>query len=92
MGDAPAIEFVAPVIQWSYLTPVIVVLGAGVLGVLVEAFVPDRVRRTVQLVLALLATGGAVLAAALLWAGVMGLWGVRLANWYGRLRADGRPG
>lgn len=67
MGDAPAIEFVAPVIQWSYLTPVIVVLGAGVLGVLIEAFVPDRVRRTVQLVLALLATGGAVLATALLW-------------------------
>ena len=33
-----------------------------------------------------------LLAAALLWAGVMGLWGVRLANWYGRLRADGRPG
>lgn len=33
-----------------------------------------------------------LLAAALLWASVMALWGVRLANWYGRLRADGRPG
>ena len=30
--------------------------------------------------------------AALLWAGTMGVWGVRLGSWYGRLRADGRPG
>lgn len=33
-----------------------------------------------------------LLAAVLLWAGVMGVWGVRLGNWYGRVRADGRPG
>lgn len=33
-----------------------------------------------------------LLAAVLLWAGIMGVWGVRLGNWYGRLRADGRPG
>jgi uncharacterized protein involved in response to NO len=33
-----------------------------------------------------------LLASVLLWAGVMGVWGVRLGNWYGRLRADGRPG
>ncbi|MDP3172239.1 MAG: NnrS family protein, partial [Polaromonas sp.] len=33
-----------------------------------------------------------LLAVALLWAGVMAVWGVRLGNWYGRLRADGRPG
>lgn len=33
-----------------------------------------------------------LLAAVLVWAGVMSVWGVRLANWYGRLRADGRPG
>ncbi|WP_341922107.1 NnrS family protein [Polaromonas sp. YR568] len=36
--------------------------------------------------------GWLLLAAALLWAGVMGVWGVRLGNWYGRLRADARPG
>lgn len=59
--------FEAPVIAWAYLTPVMIVLGAGVLGVLVEAFVPERVRRTVQIVLALLATAGAVVAVALLW-------------------------
>lgn len=33
-----------------------------------------------------------LLAAALLWAGVTGVWGLRLGSWYGRLRADGRPG
>lgn len=30
--------------------------------------------------------------AALLWAGVMTIWSVRHANWYGRPRADGQPG
>lgn len=33
-----------------------------------------------------------LLLAALIWAGVMAVWGVRLAGWYGRLRADGRTG
>lgn len=33
-----------------------------------------------------------LLPAALLWASVMAVWGVRLGAWYGRLRADGRPG
>lgn len=33
-----------------------------------------------------------LLAAALLWAGAMAVWGVRMGNWYGRQRADGRPG
>lgn len=36
--------------------------------------------------------GWLLVLAALLWAGVMGLWGIRLGVWYGRLRADGRPG
>ena len=31
-------------------------------------------------------------AAACLWALTMGVWGVRLSGWYGRVRADGRPG
>lgn len=38
------------------------------------------------------AGGGWLLAAALVWAGVMLVWGVRLLNWFGRPRADGRPG
>ena len=83
----PVAEFVAPDIQWAYLTPVLVVLGAGVIGVLVEAFVPTAVRRTVQLVLSLLATGGAVLATALLWDEVHATGGTRVAG--GVLTMDG---
>jgi len=33
-----------------------------------------------------------LLASACTWAATMGVWGVRLARWYGRLRPDGRPG
>jgi uncharacterized protein involved in response to NO len=33
-----------------------------------------------------------VMAAALLWATVMAVWGLRLLGWYGRPRTDGRPG
>jgi NADH-quinone oxidoreductase subunit N len=50
---------------------VVIVLGAGVLGVLVEAFVPLRLRRLVQLVLALAATAGALVALAALWGDVV---------------------
>jgi uncharacterized protein involved in response to NO len=35
---------------------------------------------------------GLAATAALLWAGVLTVWGVRYGNWYGRPRADGRPG
>ena len=37
-------------------------------------------------------SGWLLLAAALLWAGIMVVWGLRQASWYGRLRADARPG
>ncbi|WP_069386713.1 NADH-quinone oxidoreductase subunit NuoN [Cellulosimicrobium cellulans] len=60
-------SFVAPTVDWTYLLPVLVVLGAGVLGVLVEAFVPARARRTTQVVLALAATAGALAAVVVLW-------------------------
>jgi uncharacterized protein involved in response to NO len=36
--------------------------------------------------------GSLLLAAALMWAAIMAVWGLRLGNWYGRLRADGRAG
>jgi len=36
--------------------------------------------------------GWLLLPAALVWAVIMAVWGVRLGNWYGRLRADGRSG
>ncbi|NMR18812.1 NADH-quinone oxidoreductase subunit NuoN [Cellulomonas fimi] len=62
--------FTAPQIDWAALAPILIVLGAGVIGVLVEAFVPRGPRRTVQLALALVATAGAVVALAALWDGV----------------------
>jgi NADH-quinone oxidoreductase subunit N len=63
--------FDAPQIPWGLLMPVIIVLGAGVVGVLVEAFVPQLGRRPVQLTLSLLATAGALVAVAALWSQVM---------------------
>ncbi|MEN5073579.1 NADH-quinone oxidoreductase subunit NuoN [Isoptericola cucumis] len=60
-------DFVAPVIDWAAVSPVLIVLGAGVLGVLLEAFLPDRVRRTTQLVLALGALASSLVAVGLLW-------------------------
>lgn len=75
-----AAAFVAPTIEWAYLVPVIVVLGAGVVGVLVEAFVPDRARRPVQVVLALGALAGALTTIVLLWGDVQELNGVRVLN------------
>lgn len=74
----PAAAFVAPTIEWAYLVPVIVVLVAGVVGVLVEAFVPDRARRAVQLVLALGALAGALTSIVLLWPDVLERNGVRV--------------
>jgi uncharacterized protein involved in response to NO len=33
-----------------------------------------------------------ILVAALVWAMVMAVWGVRYGSWFGRLRVDGKPG
>ena len=52
----------APSIQYSQLAPMLVVFGAAVIGVLVEAFVPRALRRAIHLVL----TFGS-LAAAFVW-------------------------
>ncbi|MDR1152818.1 MAG: NADH-quinone oxidoreductase subunit NuoN [Bifidobacteriaceae bacterium] len=58
---------IAPAIAWSAIAPIVIVLGAGVVSVLVEAFVPAKARRVVQLMLSLLAIAGA------------GLWALVLA-------------
>ncbi|MFD2026651.1 NADH-quinone oxidoreductase subunit NuoN [Promicromonospora aerolata] len=60
-------EFVAPEIDWLALAPLIVVLGTGVVGVLIEAFVPARARRLTQIVLTLAALAGAFAFIAVLW-------------------------
>ena len=43
----------APSIEWGQLSPMLVVFGAAIAGVLVEAFAPRPARRPIQLVLAL---------------------------------------
>ncbi len=63
-------SFTAPDIAWGALSPVLIVLAAGVLGVLAEAFVPDRARRPVQLTLTFGALVGSIVAVAALWSGV----------------------
>lgn len=59
-----AASFTAPQIEWASLTPIIIVLGGAVLGVLIEAFSPVKTRRTLVIAVSLLTTlfAGAVLA------------------------------
>lgn len=59
--------FVAPEVDWAALLPVLLVLGAGVVGVLAEAFVPRPHRRPVQLTLTLVALAAALVSIAWLW-------------------------
>jgi len=80
-------EFTAPTVDWAALSPVLIVLLAAVVGVLVEAFVPARVRRTVQLALALVALFGAIIAVAALWSGVEATGGTVVLG--GSLLVDG---
>ncbi|HEY0215866.1 MAG TPA: NADH-quinone oxidoreductase subunit NuoN, partial [Cellulomonas sp.] len=79
--------FTAPDIAWAQLTPILLVLGAGVVGVLVEAFVPRPARRVVQLVLTLGALAGSVIAVAALWNGVQDSGGTDVVS--GSLLVDG---
>ena len=59
--------FVAPFVDWAALSPVLIVLGAAVVGVLIEAFVPRRSRRPAQLILGLLAVAAALVAVVWRW-------------------------
>lgn len=52
---APDQKFKAPVIEYTQLTPVLIVIGVAVLGVLVEAFVPRRARYYTQVFLTVVA-------------------------------------
>lgn len=60
-------NFVPLHIDWAALTPVLIVLGAGLLGVLVAAFVPRPARRGTQVVLSALALAGALVAVVWRW-------------------------
>lgn len=65
-ADAPQ-KIPAPHIEYAQLSPTLIVLGAAVLGILVEAFLPRRTRYAAQLLLAtvgLVAAFAAVIALA----------------------------
>src|SRR5690606_11624912 len=79
--------FVAPHIEWAALTPVLILLGAAVIGVLVEAFVPRASRRLVQLALSALAVAGALVAVTWRWTVVQSSGPRELVA--GALREDG---
>ena len=53
LAAAPAGSIAAPSIEYGQLAPMLIVFGAAVVGVLVEAFTPRHLRRAVHLVLAL---------------------------------------
>lgn len=46
------LEITAPTLEWLQLSPLLVLLGAGALGVLVEAFVPRTARYAIQVFVA----------------------------------------
>jgi NADH-quinone oxidoreductase subunit N len=75
-------SFTAPDISWRALSPVLVVLGAAIAGVLVEAFLTPASRRVAQVVVAM---GGLI--AALVAIGR--LWGEREIVAQGAIAVDG---
>ncbi|HXW43320.1 MAG TPA: NADH-quinone oxidoreductase subunit NuoN [Streptosporangiaceae bacterium] len=56
---AAASTIAAPQFQWGLLSPVLLVFGAAIAGVLVEAFAPSALRRPMHIALALGGLGGA---------------------------------
>jgi NADH-quinone oxidoreductase subunit N len=60
-----AAEFSKPTVEYGLISPLLVVFGVALLGVVVEAFVPRRSRYLVQTVLSLLGVLGALVATVL---------------------------
>ena len=56
----------APNIEYAQISPILIVLGAAIVGVLVDAFVPRSSRRNVQLAVALVGLVAAFIAVVLL--------------------------
>ena len=76
------LPFPTPQIEYALLLPVLVVLGAAVVSVLIEAIAPESLRRTLQ---PLLAFGSLAIALA----GCVGLWDQRQLVAMGALVVDG---
>ncbi|MFJ6696136.1 NADH-quinone oxidoreductase subunit NuoN [Streptomyces sp. NPDC091272] len=56
---SPGSAFEAPTIEYAQLSPILIVVGAAVLGVLAEAFVPRKARYYAQLFIAVVAIAAA---------------------------------
>ncbi|MEW2067616.1 NADH-quinone oxidoreductase subunit NuoN [Streptomyces sp. NPDC007346] len=69
---APGDRFTAPTIEYAQLAPVLIIVGAAVLGVLAEAFVPRKARYHTQLLLTVVALAAAFAAVVSLAAGGYG--------------------
>lgn len=54
-------------IEWGAVLPLLIVLGAAVLATIIEAFVPHRARRPVQIGLSMLALGAALVTVVWRW-------------------------
>jgi len=59
VATAAASTIAAPPFQWGLLSPVLLVLGAAIAGVLVEAFAPAVLRRTMHIAITLGSLAGA---------------------------------
>ncbi|MEU6442349.1 NADH-quinone oxidoreductase subunit NuoN [Streptomyces sp. NPDC047046] len=84
----PIDKISTPHIEYAQISPVLVVLGAAILGILVEAFVPRRARRTTQLLLSVIALAGAFAAVVVLAAQGYGTTKAHIAA-MGALAVDG---
>ena len=71
MNVLPMANFQAPEVHWLSLAPILIVLGGAVLGILVEAFAPAKVRRPMVIGLSILATASACVMLALRWEPVL---------------------
>ena len=63
--------FIAPTIDWGALTPLLILLGGAVLGVVLETFVPARARRAAGLFLSVTVIAGALVAVVWRWTVVL---------------------
>ncbi|MER7760815.1 NADH-quinone oxidoreductase subunit NuoN [Streptomyces sp. NPDC097619] len=84
----PVERIPAPHIEYAQLAPILIVLGAAILGVLVEAFVPRRSRYVVQVFLTVAAIASAFAAVVGLAAGGYGSTKARIAA-MGAIAVDG---
>ncbi|MEU8434059.1 NADH-quinone oxidoreductase subunit NuoN [Streptomyces sp. NPDC029216] len=87
-ANGPADKIPAPHIEYAQLAPTLIVVGAAVLGVLVEAFVPRRSRYYVQVFLAVASLAAAFAAVVALAAGGYGSTKAHIAA-MGALAVDG---